>query len=211
MSLPQKERWMACWRSAGAAGDPEGWYARLASAYGEPHRHYHNGQHIAECLSEFDHARHLLREPAAVELALWFHDTVYDPKAHDNEERSAEMAECAVGQAQLPRTFIERVTKLVMATKPHEAETDSDEAVMVDVDLSILGQSAERFAEYEEQIRREYEWVPARVFTSKRAEILEKFLGRKQIFHTESFREKYERSARRNLEASITRLKSLSR
>jgi predicted metal-dependent HD superfamily phosphohydrolase len=210
MSLPDKERWMACWRSVRAAGDPDGWYARLALAYREPHRHYHNGQHIAECLSEFDHARHLIQEPAAVELAIWFHDAVYDPKAEDNEERSAEMAECSLAHAQLAGTFIEGVRKLVMATKRHEAKTDSDEAVMVDVDLSILGQGEKRFAEYEEQIRREYEWVPARVFASKRAEILERFFGRKQIFHTEWFREKYERSARRNLEASVTGLKSLS-
>ena len=97
-----------------------------------------------------------------------------------------------------------------MATKRHEAEPDSDEAVVVDVDLSILGQGEKRFAEYEEQIRQEYEWVPATVFVSKRTEILEIFLARKHIFHTELFREKYERSARRNLEASLTKLKSLS-
>jgi predicted metal-dependent HD superfamily phosphohydrolase len=210
MSLPDKERWTACWRSVGGAGDPEGWYGRLAAAYGEPHRHYHNGQHIAACLSEFDHARHLAREPAAVELALWFHDAVYDPKAGDNEERSAEMAGSCLSAAGLPKPFIERVGELVRASKCHAAEADSDEAVMVDVDLSILGQDEKRFAEYEEQIRREYAWVPARVFASKRAEILESFLAREHIFHTELFRERYEASARRNLAASIANLKRSS-
>jgi predicted metal-dependent HD superfamily phosphohydrolase len=210
MSLPEKERWVTCWQSVGVTGDPHGWYARLALVYGEPHRHYHNGQHIAECLTEFDRARHLARQPPAVELALWFHDSVYDPKASDNEERSAELAACCLGHARLPNAFIESVRKLVMTTKRHEAEPDSDGAVMVDVDLSILGQREKRFVEYEEQIRQEYEWVPATVFASKRTEILERFLDRKHIFHTELFREKYERSARRNLEASITKLKSLS-
>lgn len=211
MILPDKERWMTCWRAVNGADAPDTWYFRLAQAYDEPHRHYHNGRHIVECLREFDHARHLARQPAAVEMALWFHDAVCDPKAADNEERSADMAERCLIEARLADAFIRSVRKLVMATKDHEAEADSDEAVMADVDLSILGQDEKRFAEYGEQIRREYEWVPASVFASKRAEILEGFLARRNIFQTELFRERYERNARRNLEASIAELKVQSR
>lgn len=59
--------------------------------YSEPHRHYHNFHHIADSLAEFDRARHLAREPLAVELAIWFHDTVYDTRAGNNEEQSAEL------------------------------------------------------------------------------------------------------------------------
>jgi predicted metal-dependent HD superfamily phosphohydrolase len=75
---------------------------------------------------------------------------------------------------------------------------------MVDVDLSILGRDRDRFLEYEEQIRREY---AASVFASKRAEILERFLGRSRIFSTDWFRQKYEEQARKNLENSISRLR----
>jgi hypothetical protein len=127
-------------------GDPEVWYARLASAYAEPHRHYHNQQHIVECLAGFDQARHLAKQSPAVEFALWFHYAVYDPRASDNEERSVELAACCLEDAGLPITVINSVRKLVMATKRHEAEPDSDEAVTVDVDLSILGQVQKRFA-----------------------------------------------------------------
>jgi len=209
MSWPGRARWVALWRKACASGDSSPWYDRLTAAYSEPHRHYHNQQHIAECLGEFDHARHLARQPEAVELAIWFHDVVYEPKAGDNDERSAELAVSCLAQAELPKTFVESVRKLVMVTKHHEAEAGSDDAVMVDVDLSILGQGEKRFAEYEEQIRQEYGWVPAVVFGSKRAEILEKFLARKYIFNTDFFRDKYETSARRNLRATIERLKGV--
>jgi predicted metal-dependent HD superfamily phosphohydrolase len=209
MNWPGRARWTALWRKVGASGDSSPWYDRLTAAYGEPHRHYHNQQHIAECLAEFDYARHLARQPEAVELAIWFHDVVYEPKAGDNEERSAELAESCLAQAELPKTFVESVRKLVIATKHHEAEPGSDEAVMIDVDLSILGQGEKRFAEYEEQIRQEYGWVPAVVFASKRGEILEKFVARKYIFHTAFFRDKYEGNARRNLQASIDRLKGV--
>jgi predicted metal-dependent HD superfamily phosphohydrolase len=145
-----------------------------------------------------------------VEFALWFHDAVYDPRASDNEERSAELAACCLDHAGLPNTFINSVRKLVMVTKRHEAEPDSDEAVLVDVDLGILGQGYKRFAEYEDQIRQEYAWVPNPVFVSRRAEILERFLARKQIFATKLFHDKYELRARRNLETSLLRLKNPS-
>ena len=54
-------------------------YARLLAAYSEPQRHYHGVQHILECLQHFDQIRTQLQQPSLVELALWFHDAVYDP------------------------------------------------------------------------------------------------------------------------------------
>src|SRR5207253_2303756 len=115
--------------------------------YAEPHRHYHNQRHIADCLAEFDAVRRLAKQPEALELALWFHDAVYDPKATDNEEQSAALAKrCLEGarQPDLART----VAELVMATKLHGADADPDAALVVDMDLSILGQNETRFAEY---------------------------------------------------------------
>jgi len=197
---------MSLLRTAGGAGDASGWYDRLTTAYAEPQRHYHNQQHIAECLAEFDMACHLAKQPVAVELALWFHDAVYDPKAGDNEERSAEMAKQCLGECGMAEPLIETVTRLVMATKHHELATDIDVRLTMDVDLSILGRDEKRFFEYEEQIRLEYAWVPNSVFVAKRLEVLRRFLAHERIFSTDWFHDKYERHARRNLETSINRL-----
>ena len=180
-------------------------------AYAEPQRHYHNQRHIADSLAEFDEAQHLARQPAAVELALWFHDAVYDPKAEDNEERSAALAKRCIAETGTSDPLSAAVAKLVMATKNHEVAGDSDAGLMVDVDLSILGQNEGRFSEYEQQIQQEYAWVPQVVFASKRAEILERFLARERIFVTDWFHNKYERQARQNLKLSISRLRALSR
>jgi predicted metal-dependent HD superfamily phosphohydrolase len=97
------------------------------------------------------------------------------------------------------------VVDLIMATKHHSPPADSDAALVVDVDLAILGQPEQRFAEYEQQIRQEYAWVPQPIFTSKRSEILQRFLDREHIYATESFRQKYEARARQNLEQAIQR------
>jgi predicted metal-dependent HD superfamily phosphohydrolase len=192
VNWPNHDRWVALW---------------LTAAYAEPQRHYHNQQHIAECLVEYDQARHLARQPAAVELALWFHDSVYDPTVGDNEERSAALARQCLAEAGASRTLTETVAKLVMTTKSHEVDGDADAGLMVDVDLSILGKDEKRFSEYAREIREEYAWVPQPVFAAKRSEILQRFVARQQIYATNWFLEKYERQARLNLEASIRKLR----
>lgn len=184
-------------------GDPESLYRELASLYSQPHRHYHNLHHIAECLAEFDSARHLASQPVGVELAIWFHDAIYDTRAQDNEERSAELARQRIADTGGSAELREAVAALVMATKTHEPSVHPDAPLVVDVDLSILGQSKVRFLEYEAQIRHEYAWVPAETFAAKRAEILERFLARKRIYSTDHFFAKYEQRARANLQNSI--------
>lgn len=179
------------------------------AAYSEPWRHYHHVQHLSECLAALDEAKATKRLPHAdaIEMALWFHDAVYDPKAGDNEERSAQMAQQALEAAHLAPAFITDVVRLVMCTKTHNADGHADAQWMIDIDLSILGREPQRFQEYEVQIRAEYSWVPAEVYAEKRAEILTSFLNRDQIFSTESFREKLEGLARWNLAALIESLR----
>jgi predicted metal-dependent HD superfamily phosphohydrolase len=206
MNWPEPERWQRLWQNIRARGDARAWYERLKSAYASPGRRYHNQQHVSDCLAEFDAARGLAKQPEAVELAIWFHDAIYDSTAADNEERSAALAkECLepAGRPDLGQT----VAALVIATKLHNASVGTDAALLVDVDLSILGQDERRFAEYEAGIRTEYSWVAQKAFNAKRAEILQGFLKRQRIYSTEHFWRKYEVQARRNLERAIRGLR----
>jgi predicted metal-dependent HD superfamily phosphohydrolase len=207
VNWPGPERWLRLWEAAGACGDGRRWYDRLTNAYAEDHRHYHNQWHIAECLGELDAALHLVRGPAAVELALWFHDAVYDTRASDNEDRSAALAKECLDEAGVSGSISNAVVEFVMATKSHESHGNADGAVMIDIDLSILGQTEERFLEYEAQIRKEYAWVPGIIFGPKRAGILEGFLRRERIYTTDWFYNKYEEKTRRNLEGAVRQLR----
>jgi len=200
-------RWTTLWKSLGNPDGNERWLRRLQALYQEPHRHYHTLKHVTDCFEEFDAVKSQAKDSAAVELAIWFHDAFYNPSAGDNEEQSARLAKECLGEARLGAGLITKVESFVIATKHHEVNDDPDCSLMLDIDLSILGKSSERFAQYEEQIRTEYSWVPREVFASKRAEILENFLERKQIYRTEAFRAKYEESARRNLRDSVNRLR----
>jgi len=208
VNWPGIERWSRLWQSAAAEGNARDWYERLTAAYAEPQRFYHNQRHIAECLAEFDRARALAKDPVAVEFALWFHDAVYDPKSGDNEEQSAELATSCLNDAGLSRLAAD-VGEFVLATKSHEARGLSDAALVIDIDLSVLGRDTAGFEAFEEQVRQEYRFVPKVIFNLKRAQVLKRFLERPRLYTHEQFFQRYEAQARQNLEESLRTLTRL--
>jgi predicted metal-dependent HD superfamily phosphohydrolase len=204
-----RTRWNELCHRSGIRVDTRDWHERLIAAWSEPQRHYHNLEHLGECLALLDQVKDLCENTEAVEMALWFHDVVYDSKAGDNEEQSARLAVKCLSEGECSDAFTAQVERLILATKTHDANGVCDAAVMLDIDLSILGQPRERFARYEEDVRREFAWVPAAVFREKRAAILESFLDRPQLYQTSWFRERFETQARENLRWSIGRLRSV--
>ena len=204
------DRWRAFWKAARAKGDLQKPWEALSAGYSEPHRAYHTLRHIEHCLEEFEPVRREARDPVAVELAIWYHDVVYDTHRRDNEERSAVLAEGVATAAGLGSDLARRTGDLIRISTHRKPATDPDARLFADVDLAILGQPPEAFAEYERQVRREYEWVPEDVFKGARAPILETFLDRFSIYMTDPFREKYEKTARANLTASLLALKGRS-
>jgi len=193
------------WGGIGAAGDGAAVYDALVSAYREPQRGYHSLQHLRECLGLFEQARGLASRAGEVEIALWFHDAVYDVRRTDNEERSAEWSRVACTGDGVASTVVERVHSLVMVTKHTGVPACGDEQLLVDIDLAILGAPEQRFAEYERQIREEYAYVPEALFAEKRRFILLSFLKREHLYGTSYFRARFEAVARANLEAALAK------
>ena len=208
MATQAKTKWIEFWQKLGVKNNPAPYFAELEARYSEAHRAYHNLAHVIDCLEEFELAKGLAHEPSAVEMAIWYHDAVYDLRAKDNEEQSAELATKVGNDIGLPGPLNQRVNNLILATKKHDASLDQDAPVIVDVDLSILGREPQRFDEYENQIRQEYGWVSDEVFIAGRTAVLESFLSRKNIHSTEMFQSKYERQARENLKRSISKLQN---
>lgn len=145
------------WAALGASRSDDALFGQLLAAWNEPQRHYHTQQHLHECLSQFELLRAAADHPAEIELALWFHDAVYDVHAHDNEVRSADWARSAMQAAGMSDAIIQRVTALILATCHDAAPQTCDQQLLLDIDLSILGAPAARFAEYTQQVRAEYQ------------------------------------------------------
>jgi predicted metal-dependent HD superfamily phosphohydrolase len=206
--MPSPERWKATWKELGVPITPAllSAYENLIARYSEPHRKYHTVRHLDDCLTKLDEIRTVAERPAEVEVALWFHDAIYE-RSNQNEAKSADLAAEVARNAGKPPDSIKRVSDLIMATR-HDAPSEGNDAgVLVDVDLSILGDSPDRFDEYERQVREEYSWVPEVLFKRERKKILEDFLARPAIFNTEQFRDRYERQARANLQRSLHKLR----
>jgi|SRR6266850_2717862 len=204
--MPSITRWNSLWQELGAAHFDPRLFDQLIARYSEPHRAYHTVRHVEECLVQLEEARALAEHAPEVELALWFHDAIYDPKRQDSEERSADWAHEAALAAGVAAVSAQRVRALVMATRHKAVPQGADAQVLVDIDLAILGAAPERFDEYERQIREEYAWVPDFLFHRERRRILEDFSARPSIFSTLFFRARLERQARANLARSIAAL-----
>jgi predicted metal-dependent HD superfamily phosphohydrolase len=199
MTEPNLERWLALWSRLGGKGDGRGVWTDLERRHHEPHRAYHNFLHIGHCLAEFDTVRHLAETPDAVELSIWFHDAVYDTHAKDNEEQSAQLAVTDLRSAVLGPKLEETVSALVLATKHSAPPPSPDAALLVDIDLAILGQPRERYEAFENEIHAEYAWVPPADFAKGRAAILRGFLDRPRIYYTDPLRDRWEPRARENM------------
>lgn len=171
--------------------------------YRDEARAYHNLDHVAQCLREFDSLRPLAENPHAVELAIWFHDAVYDSRAKDNEEQSAQLAAASLAKMGLAGELPRAVQALILLTRHDRAPATADERIIIDVDLSILGQPPDVFDRYESGVREEYAWLADDEFWPKRRDFLKTFLARERIYHTEPCARKYERRARENLQRSI--------
>ncbi|MCG6574240.1 hypothetical protein EGM97_05925 [Pseudomonas sp. AF32] len=198
--------WARVWTGLGVRDASQETHEQLIRHYDEPHRAYHNRQHLAECLQVRRLVNAACQAPAEVDLALWFHDAIYDPLRSDNELRSAQWLDEVARDSGLDDETRRRLYDLVMVTRHDSAPASVDEAVLVDTDLAILGASLERFEEYDQQIRREYLHVPMSIYRQKRRQILEGFLARGRIYTTAPYFDAFEQQARANLARAIDRL-----
>src|SRR5580693_9005972 len=134
------ERWSDLARALGAATEPS---ARaiddIVRAYGDPRRRYHSLSHVDACLDVMDRLVPKDAETRHVEMAIYWHDYVYDPARHDNEDASAAAFLAAAGAMGLDARFVSEVAEMILATRHDASVAAKAERVrfLVDVDLSI--------------------------------------------------------------------------
>lgn len=181
----------------------------LEAAYGEPHRRYHTRRHVEQCLDLLAARRGLTDDERRVlTWAIWWHDAVYDPSAGDNEARSAELARRDLPALGATPDEVAEVARLVQLTAGHEtAPGDQLGAVMVSIDLAILGAPAADYDAYVAQVRAEYAHVAEPLWRQGRGRALQRFLDAPVIYPDPELRRSRETQARANLRRELAALR----
>jgi predicted metal-dependent HD superfamily phosphohydrolase len=176
----------------------------LVAAYTAPGRHYHNLTHIEDCLGALARVENLSPlEREILSAAIWWHDVVYDATRSDNEELSAQLAEQHVRH-----DLRQEVGRLIRLTKTHDVQPDDRlGAILISIDLSILGAEPARYEAYAAAIRQEFIHVPEGDYRAGRARVLSQFAGRPVIFPDAAFAARYDRPARENLARELASLR----
>ena len=210
---PEYERLHGYWQKYIAMGaDGVAAYQKLfrdiVREYTDPLRVYHNERHLLELFDRFDEAERYLKNPSAVVAAIFFHDVVYDTRRRDNEERSVEWFDARASQAGRGPAFYAATRAGILSSKTHTPNPEfPDTAYFIDMDLSILGASPERYIEYAATIREEFRWVEAERYREGRAEVLATFLARDTLYCSPWGVSRFQDSARRNIAAELRTLR----
>lgn len=202
---PAAQRLVAASWQALLPGTP-GLLGDLLGRWGEPHRRYHDVRHLAQCLTALGQLGAGPASHRPVLLAAWFHDAVHNGQPGRDEQASAALAARELDRW-LPAAEVAEVVRLVLLTIGHDPEPDDTAwALLVDADLSVLGQNRGRYHVYLRDIRAEYLQYSDADFTAGRLAVVRGLLDRPTLFHTERGRELWLDAARRNLSEEATRL-----
>ncbi len=215
MVLPAAARWHQRWQETcnWLALPPVLWPVgeRLLTRYQEPMRHYHAPAHILAIFGHLDNYVGVIRDHDALEIAIWFHDAVYDPTSpgDQNERQSAHIFHRELGDVLRGHLNSKTVETLILATRHQDIPPATpDESLIRDLDLSVLAEPIARYTTYTKDIRREYAHLDDTAFREGRTEFIKGFLSRKHIYQTRHFRKLWEEQARTNLVAELDALAS---
>lgn len=164
----------------------------LLSFWTREGRYYHNEDHLKYIFDEIDKTPLTLMDRRTLMVAALFHDIIYDTKASDNEEKSAEYLKSFF----TPITYQDsKIYKVVACQK-----FDLNQAIQIVLDtkkplgdpmftklswyfgnidysygFANVGMPADKC---EELIRKEYNWVPEDLFKENRIKFLESIIKR---------------------------------
>lgn len=182
-------------------------FADLVSRYTANGRYYHNLGHVKELLDTVNELKPLATDLTTIRLAVWFHDVIYDPRAKDNEVKSAEYSRKTLQALGLSPEVVDKVSDLILATITHQApDGDINTQILLDADLAPLGANEAVFSQQSIALRKEFAWLSEGEFQANRARLLTGFLERERIYQTDQLFASLESQARRNITKALATL-----
>lgn len=140
----------------------------ILQKYKESHRFYHNWDHI-EYMLKLAEERGILTEELF--LSIIFHDIIYDPKAKDNEEQSANLFYSFFKNNVNVNTNL--IKQAILETKNHQSTSELSKQ-LCELDLHNL-QDFDSFYDNSMKIFKEYQFVDYKIYKEERIKILQKY------------------------------------
>lgn len=184
-------------------------FSELTEMYQGVGRYYHNLEHIQRMLSFLKKRVNRIEDWVSIQLAVWFHDCIYDIHDGENEERSADFARRKLLDLGVSAGIVEKVVNLILLTKKHEITieySNFDAKIFLDSDLMSLGGSYEEYNRILKRIKKEYSDIPEEIFKKGRRQFLKSFLSKPRIFYTDEMFVEFEDDARRNMERELVNI-----
>jgi len=181
-------------------------WKEIEEYYTSKSRYYHNLDHLTNLFIEIDEVKDQITDIDSLSFVVYYHDIIYKPTKSDNEHQSA-----LVLKESLSKTSFSNINKcmtIIEHTKEHQLTKDKDTNLLLDMDLSILGQKKEVYIEYINNIRKEYKIYPDFMYHKGRKKVLKNLLSTNSIYKTTHFKKKYEKQAKENLRFELARLES---
>mgnify|MGYP000162122760 CR=1 FL=1 len=198
MLISLKQRWLNFAKRIVIPRGEEIWES-LEMLYTEQGRHYHTLEHIQDCLIKLDEwpTKISAENYQSIELAIWFHDLIYDSQRADNEDASAALfTHFFRGHELQPNVYA-----LILATRHKVTDGMQAEEIMCDIDLSILGAIIPgKYQQYSDNIRKEYSWVTDEEYCEARIRVLTNFLAKDHLYQTPYAQGRWGKQARINIQ-----------
>jgi pantetheine-phosphate adenylyltransferase len=145
----------------------------IIARYAEIHRFYHTFEHIEDLLSQIE--KQGLYDNDVLFLAAVYHDIVYDPTRHDNEQLSADEFEkdAVIYLKHIDEGRIVEIKQIILDTQNHRATTKLS-GMFCEMDMSVLKRPFAGLIAYEEQVFKEFQFYDYKSYKAGRIDFLTK-------------------------------------
>lgn len=168
--------------------------------YSRVYRAYHNLDHLKNMFAILEQSQNS-QQSTPLNLAIFCHDLIYNPRFHDNEYHSMVLGRRLIKLLGGSLILRQRVGEMIMATIDHRSD-DLETQILLDCDLAILGSDVQQYQNYLKNIRSEYYWLNGDQWRVGRKKVVEHFLNMDQIFYQLNL----ESVARENLSIELNNL-----
>jgi pantetheine-phosphate adenylyltransferase len=154
----------------------------ILKRWNEPHRFWHNLDHLKFLLNKIDN--HFLNDYEgklyytdtykSLIIAAYLHDVIYNPKTNNNENMSIEYLIDNINKSVLGKFIISQTISIIESTRGRKYPVGDFEKLFwyFDNDIIING-TIEELIDYENKIFKEFQFVDYNIYKEKRIEFLE--------------------------------------